>query len=110
MTGHLNSEAVMSTMTEDRCSGPGWSRGSFPEEFEADAVALLLDEGRSIASMARSLGIGESNLRRWVRQARVERGERKGLTSGQRAELARLRMERDLLEGATALWVAASGL
>ncbi|MYA82343.1 MAG: transposase [Acidimicrobiales bacterium] len=35
----------------------------------ADAVALVLDEGRTIASVARSLGIGESNLGNWVRQA-----------------------------------------
>ena len=97
----------MSAMTEEQRSGPvlgpGRTRRSFPKESEADAVALVLDEGRTIASVARSLGIGESNLGNWVRQARVDRGEREGLASGERAELARLRrenaqlrMERDL--------------
>ena len=110
----------MSTMTEEQCSGPvlgpGRSRRSFSREFKADAVALVLDEGRSIASVARSLGIGATNLGNWVRQARIGRGEREGLTSGERAELAQLRrenaqlrMERDLLKRATAFWVKESG-
>lgn len=87
----------MPTMTEEQCSGPvlgpGRSRRSFPKEFKADAVALVLDEGRSIASVARSLGIGATHLGNWVRQARVDRGEREGLTSGERAKLARVRRE-----------------
>lgn len=41
---------------------------------------LVLDEGRSIASLARSLGIGATNLCNGVRQPRVGRGEREGLT------------------------------
>ena len=110
----------MSTMRETSGSepvlAPGRTRRSFPREFKADAVALVLDEGRSIASVARALGIGESNLGNWVRQARVDRGEREGLTTTERAELARLRrenaqlrMERDLLKRATAFWVKESG-
>jgi transposase-like protein len=92
------------------------TRRSFTPEFKADAVALVLDEGRTIADVARSLGIGETNLGNWVRQARIDRGEREGLTSDEREELAqlrkenaRLRMERDLLKRATAFWVKESG-
>ena len=70
---------------------PGRARRSFPKQFKADAVALVLDEGSSIASAARALGIGESKLGNWVRQARVDRGEREGLTKTEPAELARLR-------------------
>ena len=51
----------MSTMQEERVSGPvlppGRVRRSSPREFKADAVALVPDEGRSTASVARSLGI-----------------------------------------------------
>ena len=54
-------------------------------------------------------------LGNWVRQDRVDRGEREGLTSDERARLrelerenARLRMERDLLKRATAFWVRES--
>ena len=87
----------MSTMTEKQCSGPVLgprrSRRSLSREFKAVAVALVLDESRSIASVARSLGIGATNLGNWVCQARIDRDEREGLTSGERAELARLRRE-----------------
>ena len=50
------------------------TRRSFSPEFKRDAVALVLDEGRTIADVARSLGIGETNLGNWVRQARIDRG------------------------------------
>lgn len=95
---------------------PGKTRRRFTKEFKADAVALVLDGDRSIASVARDLGIGETNLGNWVRQARIDRGDRPGLTTTERAELARLRrenarlrMERDLLKRATAFWVKESG-
>ncbi|MYA82345.1 MAG: transposase [Acidimicrobiales bacterium] len=90
----------MSMVTKEQCVGPvlgpGRTRRSFPKEFKADAVALVLDEGRTIASVARSLGIGESNLGNWVRQARIDRGEREGLTTTERAELTRQRGEAGL--------------
>ncbi len=95
---------------------PAGSRRSFTEEFRRDAVGLVLDEDRPIAEVARSLGIGEGTLGNWVRQARTDRGERSGLTTSEKAELAalrkenaRLRMERDLLKRATAFWVKESG-
>ncbi len=91
-------------------------RRSHTPEFKADAVGLVLDEGRSIASVARSLGISQTGLGKWVRQARIDRGERDGLTTSEKQELAelrrentRLRMERDLLKRATAFWVKESG-
>jgi transposase len=102
----------MSVMEQE----PARSRRSFTEEFKRDAVALVLDEGRKVVDVAVSLGIGEGTLGNWVRQARVDRGERAGMTTGERAELvelrrenARLRMERDLLKRATAFWVKESG-
>ena len=50
----------MSVMQEDTPS-PGRTRRRFTKEFKADAVALALDGDRSIASVARDLGIGETN-------------------------------------------------
>lgn len=91
-------------------------RRSFKPEFKRDAASMVLDEGRTIADVARSLDIGESNLGNWVRQERIDRGEREGLTSDERIELAELRrevanlrMERELLKRATAFWVKESG-
>jgi transposase-like protein len=95
---------------------PVRTRRSFTDEFKRDAVALVLDEDRKIVDVARSLGVGEGTLGNWVRQARVDRGDRGGLTTAEKAELAelrrenaRLRMERDLLKRATAFWVKESG-
>ena len=95
---------------------PARSRRSFTGEFKRDAVAMVLDEGHRIVDVAERLGVGEGTLGNWVRQARVDRGERAGMTTSERSELvelrrenARLRMERDLLKRATAFWVKESG-
>jgi transposase len=84
----------------------------YPPEFRRDAVAMVLDEGQSIAEVGRRLGVNEGTLGNWVAKERVERGEREGLTRDERAELAelrgevaQLRMERDLLKRSMAFWV-----
>jgi transposase len=63
-------------------------------------------------SPRRDLGIYDSTLGNWVKQAAIDRGEREGLSSDERARLgelerenARLRMERDLLKRTVAFWV-----
>ena len=85
------------------------TRRRFSKEFKADAAALVLDGEQSIAQVARDLGVGETNLGNWVRRARIDRGDKPGLTTEERAELVRLRrenkqlkMERELLKRATA--------
>ena len=84
-------------------------------EFRRDAVAMVLDESRPIAEVARSLGVNPGTLGNWVNQERVERGDRDGMTVDERAELAELRaenatlrMERDLLKRSMAFWVKES--
>jgi len=88
-------------------------RRSFTDEFKDGAVRLVLDEGKSITSVARDLDLNVSSLRSWVERARADRGQgRPGvLTTEERQELARLRkevrtlrMERDILKKATALF------
>lgn len=92
------------------------TRRSFTPEFKRDAVSMVIDEGLSIAAAARRLGIGAGTLGSWVNQARVDAGDKAGVSTEERAELAelrkenaRLRMERDLLKRATAFWVKESG-
>ncbi len=87
----------------------------YPPEFRRDAVAMVLDERRSIADVGRAVGVNAGTLGNWVNEARVERGEREGLTVDERGELAelraenaRLRMERDLLKRSMAFWVKES--
>lgn len=79
----------MSVMEE----GHRRARRSFTDEFKADAVALVLDEDRKIVHVADSLGNGEGTLGKWVRQARIDRGERAGLSTSGRQELSELRRE-----------------
>ena len=73
---------------------PGQTRRSLSKEFKADAVVLVLDGNRTEASVTRDLGIGETNLGNWIRQARIDRGDKPGLTTAEQAELVRLRRER----------------
>ena len=87
-------------------------RRQFTEEFKRDAVDLVRSTGRPIAQLANELGIYDSTLGNWVRQDRIDRGEREGLTSDERARLgqleaenSKLRMERDLLTRTVAFWV-----
>jgi transposase len=61
--------------------------------------------------VARDLDLTETSVREWVRQADVDAGRREGLTTEERAELARLRREnrilreeRDILKRATAFF------
>jgi transposase len=96
----------------DRRKSRGGRPSKYAPEFRRDAVAMVLDEGRSIADVARSLGVNEGTLGNWVNKERIERGERDGLTVDERAELAelraenaQLRMERDLLKRSMAFWV-----
>ena len=84
----------------------------YPPEFQRDAVAMVLDEQRSIADVARSIGVNEGTLGNWVAKARRERSFGVGLNADERAELAelrgevtQLRMERDLLKRSMAFWV-----
>ena len=95
----------MSTMTDTKGRR---TRRSFTDDYKTGAVRLVLDEGKTVASAARDLGLTESSLRNWVEQARADRTKGKtGLTTAEREELARLRkevrelrMERDVLKKA----------
>lgn len=101
-------------MSKKQVSG-GAVRPRFPAEFKSDAVSMVIDGERTVVDVARGLGLVEQTLGNWVRQARIDRGDRAGLTSDERGELARLRrenaqlaMERDLLKRATVFWVQES--
>ena len=88
------------------------ARRQFTDEFKAGAVRLVLDEGKTIADVARDLDLTASALSGWVRQARADRdGGKSGLTTEEKAELARLRkenrqlrVERDILKKAAAFF------
>jgi transposase len=43
-------------------------RVRYPKEFRRDAAALVIDQHRTIADVARELGVVEQTLGNWVRQ------------------------------------------
>jgi transposase len=83
-------------------------RRDFPEDFKRDAVALVTEQGYSIAEAARSLDVGANLLGRWKREYEAQaRGET--LDQDEREELKRLRrenrelrMEKEILKKASA--------
>ena len=92
---------------------PKRQRRSFTDEFKAGAVALVLDEGKSVTRVAKDLDLTVSSLGKWVEQARADRGKSKRgtLTTEEKEELARLRkevrelrLEREILKKAAAFF------
>ena len=91
-------------------------RRVFSAEFKREAANLVLKQNYSFIEASRSLGIGESALRRWVGQLQQERGgvtpTSKALTPEQQkiqeleARINRLEREKSLLKEATAFLMA----
>lgn len=86
-------------------------RRVFTPEYRADVVAMCLKGERSVRAVALDLGLPVATVRDWVVQAETDAGEREGLTTAEREELAQLRKEvrilreeRDILRRATAFF------
>ena len=73
------------------------SRAPYGPEVRARAVELVRTRGLSRAQVARDLGINVETLRLWVKQVDIDAGQRDGLTTDEKAELARLRRENRIL-------------
>ena len=86
----------MSTMETKRAKR---AHRRFSEEFKAQTVRLIVDEGKSVAAVARELDLVPSAVGLWVKQALADRTKGKtGLTTVEREELARLRKENRILQ------------
>jgi transposase len=64
-----------------------------PPEFRQRAIELARLGDKPMAQIAEDLGISDSCLRSWVRQAAIDDGQRGGLSTDERAELVALRRE-----------------
>lgn len=72
----------------------GSTRRAFTDEYKANAVSLVINDGRAIAEVARSIGVHEMTLGKWVKKARDEgKVPDRPLNEDERAELERLREE-----------------
>ena len=72
----------------------GRTRRGFTPEYKDEAVKLVINTGRPVATVARELGINEQTLGRWVNsfKTRQSSGDR-ALTETEYAELLRLRKD-----------------
>ena len=87
-------------------------RTKYDREFGEGAVRIVNETNKPIARVARDLGVNEGTLGNWVARDRESRQGTEGLSKGDieelkrlRAEVAELRMERDVLKRSVVLWV-----
>jgi transposase len=94
------------------------TRRTFTREYKLSAVKLVTEQGRSFSEAARSLGIAAELLRRWKAAFEADgaeafpgHGNRPPAEEEVRrlkAEVVRLKAERDILKKATALFARES--
>jgi len=88
-------------------------RRSFTPEYKVEAAHRVIDSGRTIAEVARELGLTDGLLSKWVqaerrRIAAADADGVKPLNPDERAELAKLRRQVSELEKDNAFLVKAS--
>lgn len=88
---------------------------AYPPEFKAGAVRLVGSSERSVAALAKDLGVADQTLRNWLRRAETDGGAGEELTQDEREELRHLRrevrtlrQERELLKKAAAFFARES--
>ena len=89
---------------------------NYPAELRERAVRMVAEvrpdypsDWPAIVAVAAKLGIGTAEtLRKWVRQAEVDAGQRSGVTSEESAESKRLKRENAELRRANEILKAAS--
>jgi transposase len=88
------------------------TRRSFDREFKLSAVKLVLESGKSVKTIAAELGISDNTLFNWKKKFQEDaknafpgkghmKAEQEELRRKDR-EIARLKMERDILKKAIA--------
>jgi transposase len=90
-------------------------RGRYPAELRERAVRLVFEaephsnsQWAAICSIAEKLGPTPEAVRRWVRQAEIDRGDRGGLTTEEHVRLKALERENFELRRANEILKSAS--
>ena len=88
------------------------TRRKYDPEFREGAVRIVRETGTPIAQIARDLGINAGTLGNWAAEDHTEPKVHKDFRPATwrslkrlRAEVAELRMERDVLKRSVVLWV-----
>ena len=94
------------------------TRRQFSREFKVEAVKLVIERGVAVAQAARDLDVHETRLRAWMRELTADSQQAfpgKGVMKPEQAEIERLRkevaklkMERDILKKAAAFFAKES--
>jgi transposase len=93
------------------------TRRHFTPEYKAEVVRLVRSGSKKAGEVSRDLGLTETSVRAWVRQAEIDEGKGStgALTTAEREELTALkrevktlRLERDILKKATAFFAKES--
>ena len=85
------------------------------EQLKARAVRLVADHQQEYPTLtaaceavARQVGVGKESVRRWVRQAEVDAGQRSGVTTEELEEIKKLKAENRRLREDVAILRAAT--
>ncbi len=90
---------------------------TYDSEFKRNVVNLCKDSGRSVISISKEMGIGESTLHKWIKgYSQGSSFPGKGHVEASQAELVALRkelnhvrLERDILKKAVAIFSGPQG-
>lgn len=94
------------------------ARRQFSQEFKVEAVKLVIERGVAVAQAARDLDVHETRLKAWMRELTADPQQAfpgKGVMKPEQAEIewlrkevAKLKMERDILKKAAAFFAKES--
>ncbi len=89
-------------------------RRQYTDEFKAEAVRLVVEEGYAVSEAARNLDINANMLRRWRAELSQDPADRRQVLDEKeelrqlREEVRRLKLEREILKKATAFFASES--
>lgn len=93
---------------------PRPSQRRYPRELRERAVRMVVETAEqgeglgSIRRVAQQLGIGYESVRKWVKQAEIDRGRRPGVTTVEQQRIAELERENRELRRANEILKSAS--
>ena len=89
--------------------------GKYPAEMHERGVRMVFEhqgeypsQWKAIESIAKKLGVNRETLRKWVREAEVDGGQRPGVTTEERSRIKELERENRELRRANEILKAAS--